>query len=130
LPQVLGPDILLTILNFCGEIKGRKRFQKLAFLLKEKKNIEIPYRFIPYLYGPYSKELQIDLALLCSLGFVEEEHHDYYYSYRLTQKGVKFLKSRKVPRKFNVSMKSSCKQFDTLSTDQLVSMAHEIQDSR
>lgn len=128
--RVLGPDILLSILSRFDEIKGRKRFQKIAFLLKENKGVQLSYRFIPYLYGPYSKEMQMDLSFLCSRGLVEEENHDIYYSYKLTKEGAEFLKKRKIPRDTTSRIKSSCKELGKLSTEQLVAMAHEVQNSR
>lgn len=128
--QVLGPDILLAILNFCGEIQGRKRFQKIAYLLKKRQSIQVPYNFIPYLYGPYSKALQMDLGFLCSIGLVEERHHDWHYSYSLTKEGVGFLKSRKTKRKSVFGkIRSSCKQYQKLSTNQLVEMAYKVQEA-
>lgn len=106
------------------------RFQKIAYLLKEKEKIQVSYNFIPYLYGPYSRELQMDLAFLCSLGLVDERHNDRYYSYMLTKEGIRFLRSRRLPRSTSILVRSACKNYGKLSTNQLVGLAHKIQDSQ
>jgi uncharacterized protein YwgA len=131
LQRVLGPDVLLSILRFCGEIRGRKRLQKIAYLLKERKDIQVPYKFIPYLYGPYSQGLQMDLSFLCSLGLVDEKHDDFYYTYTLTKEGTAFFR-KKVARKTGRTgqkIRESCKEYQKLSTTQLVDLAYKTQGS-
>ena len=82
--------VLLTFLKY-GNILGRKRFQKLVFLAKYKYGAGIPFIFVNYKYGPYSRELQDVLDGLVMAGFVEEVKRisDGFveYEYRLTGKG-------------------------------------------
>lgn len=61
---------LLLILKKMGSVPGRTRFQKLVFLLQRKVNTGLQYNFIPYHYGPYSQELQIDINVLEAGGYI------------------------------------------------------------
>jgi uncharacterized protein YwgA/DNA-binding HxlR family transcriptional regulator len=54
-----------------GKIRGRLRLQKLLFLLKHECGAELPYEFIPYMYGPYSADIFEDIAVLKDEGFLE-----------------------------------------------------------
>ena len=75
-------------------IRGRTRFQKLAFLAEqrlEKEGINA-YDFIPYDYGPFTDDLYIELEYLRDCGLVEESRTRTYggderYDYKLTQRG-------------------------------------------
>jgi uncharacterized protein YwgA len=77
-----------------GEIEGRTRFQKLAFLADQQlEDFDIdPYEFIPYDYGPFDSDLYDNLEWLESEGLVESSESrtfggDKRYDYRLTKKG-------------------------------------------
>lgn len=79
---------LLVLLSAFSEIRGRTRFQKIIFLLKEKDNIDFDYDFIPYYYGPYCQDLQLEIDLLEAADFVQVEPEDgNLYVHRLTEKG-------------------------------------------
>lgn len=54
-----------------GKIEGRLRLQKLMFLLKHEQKIDLPYKFVPYMYGPYSADVFEDLPLLKDEGLIE-----------------------------------------------------------
>ncbi|WP_255170071.1 hypothetical protein [Natrononativus amylolyticus] len=77
-----------------GRIKGKTRFQKLAFLADqrlEEKGID-PYEFIPYDYGPFSKDLQEEIEYLEKEGLIEITQSRTYgggtrYDYKLTSVG-------------------------------------------
>jgi len=79
-----------------GRIKGRTRFQKLAFLADQEldtKGID-PYEFIPYDYGPFDSSLYDELEWLENQGLVSVAKSQTYggdtrYDYRLTKKGWK-----------------------------------------
>jgi len=82
-----------------GKIKGKTRFQKLAFLADqelEEHDID-PYDFIPYDYGPFDKSVFESLEFLEDKGLVKCDSTRTYggdkrYDYRLTQKGHKSYK--------------------------------------
>lgn len=77
-----------------GHIKGKTRFQKLAFIAEqrlEKEGIS-PLDFIPYNYGPFSKDLYDALDYLEKEGLVEVKDKPTYggdtrYDYHLTAYG-------------------------------------------
>ena len=86
--------LLLEVLRAHDEkIEGRKRFQKIVFLLKEKYKIPFSYRFLKYYFGPYSYELQMDLSNLIDMGYKTEKYDGLMYSYELTEKGKETLDS-------------------------------------
>lgn len=86
--KITGKDLILLLLYVPGKtgeygekIEGRTRLQKMVFLFekevypkfKQDKLIteeDLP-RFIPYDYGPFSKQVYDDLEFLIGLGFVE-----------------------------------------------------------
>jgi uncharacterized protein YwgA len=85
--------LILASLFYNNEpVKGRTRFQKMIFLLKEKYDVPFTFKFKPYYYGPYSEEISDVLALLTALKFMEEKT-EYLgmgvtrYNYQLTDKG-------------------------------------------
>jgi uncharacterized protein YwgA len=90
LSKITGKDLILLLLyapgktgEYAEKIEGRTRLQKMVFLFekevypkfKQNKLIteeDLP-RFIPYDYGPFSKQVYDDLEFLIGLGFVETE---------------------------------------------------------
>jgi hypothetical protein len=78
-----------------GEIRGKTRFQKLAFLTEmelDEWGIE-PYDFVPYDYGPFSKELLEETETLETEGLLTITERRTFggkerYDYRLTSRGV------------------------------------------
>lgn len=84
-----GESYLLEILTNVGDIKGRKKFQKIVHLL-ENKGMEPIYRYKYYHYGPYSSDLQLEIDLLVHKGLVKEEFENGTYSYKITDKGTEF----------------------------------------
>jgi uncharacterized protein YwgA len=90
--QVNKRELLpLTLLAAAdGEISGRTRMQKLAFLLDEEElDDEDFYKFVKYDYGPFSKQLLNDLDRLEREGVIEEEESKTFsgnrrYDYRLS----------------------------------------------
>jgi len=83
-----------------GRIKGKTRFQKLAFLANQRledKGIS-PYDFVPYDYGPFDKALLDELESLEEEGAVEISKTRTYggdtrHDYSLTRHGRKRFKN-------------------------------------
>ena len=103
--------LLLTFLKY-GDIIGRKRFQKLMYLAKHKYDIEVPFVFVRYLYGPYSREMQRVLDNLVTNGLIKEDkiignEGIVEYKYSLTNRG-KFAISI---ISFNVKEEEKIKKF-------------------
>lgn len=87
-----------------SKIEGRTRLQKLVFLLEqelqeqsEQLEQQPTYDFIPYDYGPFSKELYDELDRLRARDFIEvsEEKMDdgqKKYDYKITEDGKEFVR--------------------------------------
>lgn len=82
--------ILKLIDLFDAKIKGRKRLQKLSYIMKDK-GYPIPQDFIYYHYGPYSRELSATIAELVSFGLLNETQTPQVYEYGLTEEGKEFI---------------------------------------
>jgi len=72
------------------EINGRKRFQKMIFLLK---TASMPFdeMFEWNNFGPFSKELAYEIDALCKMDFLNESYDGLEYQYELAKKGKGFL---------------------------------------
>ncbi|MCS7365125.1 MAG: hypothetical protein NDF54_06805 [archaeon GB-1867-035] len=130
--SIPSPLLLLKILKeHSGVIEGRKRFQKIVFLLKEKYGIPLKYSFLSYYYGPYSKELQRDLNILVRLGLIEEDFDGVMYTYKLTELGEKLLnkKAWNIDRKLERKLKDIVKYLEKIDTFKIVSEAKELMKS-
>ena len=58
-------------------VRGRTRFQKMMFLLREEmermgRDDSVELGFVPHHYGPYSRQLQDDIEALIGEGMIEE----------------------------------------------------------
>jgi len=67
---------ILTMLKLSGgEIWGRKRFQKMVYILKVK-GASFAEDFTYHYYGPYSSELQLEIDNLVETGLLQEDEPD------------------------------------------------------
>lgn len=74
----------------CKGIHGRKKFQKIFYLAK-RADISIHETFKWNVFGPYSEELASEIDSLCNMEFLSEELIGTEYSYKITEKGSRFL---------------------------------------
>ena len=85
---------LLAVLQETGEIVGRKKLQKLIYIMK-KLNFPFYEKYEFHFFGPYSEELNLKVEEVCHLSFVEEDKEKksgyFQYRYTLTEKGEEFL---------------------------------------
>ncbi|MEX2192470.1 MAG: hypothetical protein WD717_03715 [Nitrosarchaeum sp.] len=87
--------LLLFLLDYFKEVKGRTRIQKMLYLTdKLGWNTITDYYF--YQYGPYSEGLKRELELLVRHGLIEENEEEStngntLYEYKLTPNGSKYL---------------------------------------
>ena len=89
-------------------VRGRTRFQKMMFLLREEmvkmgKGGSVELGFVPHHYGPYSRHLQDDIEALIGEGMIEERPEEsqagqYMYRYRTTRKGDNTARALLDPR--------------------------------
>lgn len=88
------PDIFFLVFaaDHLQRIEGRKRFQKIVFLLEHSYNVPLQYKFMPYLYGPYCPELQNHIDILVSENILKVEKHNGLFIYEITELGQKISK--------------------------------------
>ncbi|MBO8175924.1 YwgA family protein [Aeribacillus pallidus] len=85
---------IMCALAASGEIIGRKKFQKMIYILKK---LSFPFqeKYQFHFFGPYSEELTLRIEELCNMGFIQEvkEKKGGYFQYRysLTEEGSDFL---------------------------------------
>lgn len=87
---------LMMLLNTVGGVSGRKKLQKMVYLLQEA-GCPFKERFDYHLYGPYSEELAIKLDEMKFLGLLEEKvditPSGYkQYIYLLSELGKQYLR--------------------------------------
>lgn len=61
--NISDEEIILYVFSKLNKIKGKKAFQKIIYFLEEN-GIPLGYSYRWWIYGPYSRELDIDLRLL------------------------------------------------------------------
>jgi hypothetical protein len=87
---------VLAVLQHAGEITGRKKLQKMLFILKK---LKYPFRekYEFHFFGPYSEELTLQIEELSNLKLIEEYKEQrggyHQYRYQVTTLGEHFLKN-------------------------------------
>lgn len=74
---------ILTLIKEAGIIDGRKKFQKIVFIIQSK-GVDIQERFKYHYYGPFSSDLQLEIDDLVDSGILLEEYSENHYSYRMS----------------------------------------------
>lgn len=88
--------IPLLLAKNAGEdgIHGRTRLQKFVFLIQQELEgaVSSRYNFIPYDYGPFSKELAEDMNRLEDEGFIQKQERrvggNIEHVYQITDEGI------------------------------------------
>ncbi|MDI6602227.1 MAG: hypothetical protein QME46_10715 [Thermoanaerobacteraceae bacterium] len=77
---------IIELLNIAGEIEGRKKLQKIVYILKNL-GANFVEDFYFHYFGPYSDTLTVELEELKSMNIIEEEKEENgsypKYKYRL-----------------------------------------------
>jgi len=81
---------VLALLAALGEVRGRKKLQKIAFLLQHW-GTDLQSRFTYHFYGPYSADLQALVQELAAQELLQEERTKGQFVYRITEKGREFV---------------------------------------
>ena len=84
---------VMGLIKEAGEIRTRKRVQKLVYLLQQR-GAPFNEHFGLNYYGPYSNELQIELDQLQEANLIDQKFEEGSYFYRL-QNSVKNLLKKK-----------------------------------
>lgn len=126
--RISNLKLLMLLADYLGEIRGRKRFQKIVFLLQEKFGVDSTYRFTSYLYGPYSSQLQNDIDTLGRIQLLNEGKDGGIFVYRSTRLDRKLMKQleQEYGRKESEKLRDILRQLNRLSTDELVNESKEI----
>lgn len=66
---------------------GKKKFQKLVYLIETIGHVDLGYSYQIYLYGPFSKSLDDDLRQLSSLNSIDYTYENHSYLLHITPKG-------------------------------------------
>ena len=82
---------ILTLLEEAESIKGRIKFQKIVYILKNK---EIPFKekFKYHYFGPFSSDLQLEIDELVSRGILVEKNINPYVYEINKESGIEFEK--------------------------------------
>ena len=62
--------VVYTLIFMLGD-SGKIKVQKLTYFLQEAFRVPLQYKFRMYHYGPYSEEIERDLSVLRSLGYID-----------------------------------------------------------
>ena len=88
---------IASLISIAGSIKGRKKLQKIVFILK---TLGAPFyeKFKLYHFGPYSVDLQLELDELVLLGVISEKWDSNLctYSFKNVEEKESFLKNPKI----------------------------------
>jgi len=84
-----GASFLLGVVEGVGTIRGRKKLQKMVYIL-ELKGADIPYKYSYHHYGPYSQQLQEEINFLVRENFLTESKENGIYVYSITSLGKEF----------------------------------------
>jgi len=87
--------IPLYILNEADKIVTKLKLQKIVFLLQNEAKIPSGYAYYKYLYGPYSRELELDTSTLDNLKLICKKEvigiHNAYWEFSSTISGRKLF---------------------------------------
>jgi uncharacterized protein YwgA len=128
LAKVPNVKLLLMTANYFKRIEGRKQFQKAIFLLQEQFGIEFAYPFIPYLYGPYSSQLQNDIDNLARTGYLRASKNGFLYFYEITDFGGKLAiqTEKEYGEKKSQELRKQVDNLKDFTTDELVKWSKQL----
>lgn len=121
---LLKKMLLLSVLSLVDKIDGRKKLQKLIYLVNSLGwNVFNDFRF--YLYGPYSDRLFYELRNLREAELINESENNRSYSYTITEKGNSLLNilQGKINESLEFKSIALVKKLNTYSSEDLEIMA-------
>ena len=69
--------LLQKLKDHTPDTPGKKKFQKLVYLVENVGNVSLGFDYEIYFYGPYSSELDNVLAALAGEGLIHYDYQDY-----------------------------------------------------
>lgn len=126
--KVSNVKLLLIAANYFKRVEGRKQFQKAVFLLQEQFEIEFSYPFIPYLYGPYSSQLQNDIDNLARTGYLKAGKNGPLYLYEITELGKLLVAQteKEYGEKQSQDLKKKVDNLKDFETEELVKWSKQL----
>jgi uncharacterized protein YwgA len=120
-------SLMLCFISVFGKIDGRKRIQKLVYLLKYKFNQPVPFEFEKHFYGPYSRKVQDMIDNLVALGLLDETHQ-MIYTYSVSEKGklIASLTRSNIPQQIMEQILRLKDEYEHTSTSRIVSEVYNI----
>jgi len=124
------PNMRLLVLtaSYFEKVEGRKHFQKAIYLLQEQFGIEFNYNFVPYLYGPYSSQLQNDIDILARTGHLRACKAGYLFFYEITPLGRKIASQVEVEygKERSANLKKEVDNLKDFDTQELVDWSKKL----
>ena len=126
--KIAGIKLLILAAKYLGKIEGRKRFQKIIFLLQEQYNIDFGYKFIAYLYGPYSSQLQNDIDMLVQAGCLKASKIGDLFLYEITSSGQKIAAyiEKEYGDEMAKELKKCVNELNEKETEKLVELSKQL----
>ena len=98
---------------------GKTRLQKITYFLQEAVGVPLQYSFRMHHYGPYSEELDRDLSVASSLGFVEVVPDADGFGYHVTSSGPEEDQMVVDIRKYEDDIRRTAATLEPLETSEL-----------
>jgi len=115
------------------KLKGRTRFQKIVYLLKEKYGFNLSYNFMPYYYGPYADDMQHTIDTLSRLDVIKVEtvflgEGRLLYIHTLTVAGKRLANEieKEIPKEEKKKLWKAIGELNELGNDDLIQRAKEL----
>src|SRR3989338_2739718 len=86
---------IISLLNITGEIDGRIKFQKTMYIL-QRLGAPVPEKFVYYIHGPYSVDLQVETDMLVRQNIVQEKRQKNTYYYTLAKDAEKYASKQQI----------------------------------
>lgn len=124
--------VILQLVSWEGEFRGRVRMQKLVFLANEKYRGDLEYEFEPAPLGPVSSLVSDGIRHLQQLGLVEEKTESTgaghtVFCYKITESGKKLIeviKENDDDAKLSKAINSTYKKYGRLGYVDLLDVVH------
>jgi len=114
-------SLLINFFSIFDKIVGRKRIQKMLYILKYKFKQPLPFEFEKAYFGPYSRKIQDVIDNLVAMGLIKEVR-ELSYIYSITEKGklMASLTKMKVPDSILCQILKLKDEYEDVSTDKIV----------
>lgn len=124
-------DLILIVCDNLNTIYGKTFLQKIIYVIKNELDLE-SFSYDAYFYGPYSKELSMDLTELIKRGVINEKikilkNGAECYVYSLTKEGKEYAEKniKKIDEALKKKIDTICFRFSNFTPTQLLKYVYE-----